>query len=444
MKSGRETNWKRQYKLRHNWSRGACNVRETEIAERPSNPPLLVRFHNGVIVTVDSSAGLRAWSMKGELKLIAATTLPCNEAGNFAAPTSLSIDTSNGKTQDFEIAIGFADARFSVYQLLREERSLVHRFTHSPSSAGAILAIAYALPYILTISEIQILSLYHFNEKVDIKDDEPRNIVPRLLSSLKSHTAWPPLSLAIRSSSTNVFASIVYSMPTYLSGWSVGLQEFRLKSDGSILESRLASGLNQGFTALPALKSAHLNARKASPSQRTEDLGTSLPLTQPTSLSYTHPYLLAAHPDNTLTLYMVTSNSEELSIGAGHKLWGHTSSVSGAHVSDRGKAVSVSTHGNELRVWELEGGIFSTASKRRIATGEACVHVRPERNVKKRDTPNKSAKTKSHGSYLKSMEELDSEEVAVSKGWVAFDEENVILLREKGQGAQTLVVYDFT
>jgi hypothetical protein len=32
----------------------------------------------------------------------------------------------------------------------------------------------------------------------------------------------------------------------------------------------------------------------------------------------------------------------------------------------------------------------------------------------------------------------------VSRGWVGFDEQNVIVLREKSEGSQALVVYDFT
>ena len=33
---------------------------------------------------------------------------------------------------------------------------------------------------------------------------------------------------------------------------------------------------------------------------------------------------------------------------------------------------------------------------------------------------------------------------SVSRGWVGFDEQNVIVLREKSEGSQALVVYDFT
>lgn len=55
---GRETNWKRQYKLRHNWARGACEVKEIEIAERGNVPNILVRLAGGVVITVGEMEGL--------------------------------------------------------------------------------------------------------------------------------------------------------------------------------------------------------------------------------------------------------------------------------------------------------------------------------------------------------------------------------------------------
>lgn len=169
---------------------------------------------------------------------------------------------------------------------------------------------------------------------------------------------------------------------------------------------------------------------------------------KPTSLSYTHPYLLVSHPDNTLTLYLVTSTAESLSISAGSRLWGHTSSVSGAHVGGRGKAVSISRRGDELRVWELEGGFASAAAKRRLTTGALSVQVRPE----KRSTAEASQ------AGLDLVKNVDSErpspsqdlsgdsscELMLTRGWIGFDEENVVVLKEQSQGRQALVVYDFT
>lgn len=448
VKGGKATNWKKHYKLRHNWLKGSCKVSQTQVAEQPSIPPLLVRMYGSVVVTVDSDSGLSAWSMMGEHTHLMSVALTPNESphGDFFAPTSMAIDSSNSTADLISIAIGFKDGRFSIYQLIIHKRSIIHKYTHGPSSNAMLSAIAYAWPYLLTMTELQVLSLYRFNPNVDYQLANDGIGVPYLLSSLKSHTAWPPLSLTIRISNKNILASIAYAMPTYLAGWSVGLQELRLTPDGNVQESRLASALSQGFVPLIPTEPSSSPESKAPLSRGIEhDQSIIAASSKPATLSYNHPYLLAAHPDNTLTLYMVTSNAHNLMIGSGDRLWGHTSSVSGAYVDDRGKAVSVSAYGNELRIWELEGGVSSNGSKRRIATGAASVQVRPEEIVLGNEDlhqaqPNEIVRSTRSGLACG----MGIEESPTTKGWVAFDEEKVVVLRETTQGAQALVVYDFT
>ena len=123
-------------------------------------------------------------------------------------------------------------------------------------------------------------------------------------------------------------------------------------------------------------------------------------------------------------------------------MWGHTSSVSGAHVGMRGKAVSVSRLGDELRVWDLEGGIVSAAAKRRFLNGELSVRVQPARlndDIEDDDVVD----TKSHQT-LRFALERGYDDSTVNRGWIGFDEQHVVVLREKGAGSQALVVYDFT
>ena len=420
-------------------------MRETQIAERPSVPPLLVRLTEGIVITTDSTTGLRAWQMKDEQQLLATVLLAPddNSDGTSFLPTSLAIDSTNSTPNRVDVAVGFADGKFSIYQLFAKEKKFAHLYTHAPSSNGQISAIAYAVPYLLTMTEAQLLSLYRFNSSGNDKLGHAKLISPSLISSLKSHTAWPPLSLTIRTSSTSILASIAYAMPTFLAGWAVGLQEIRLTSRGSVLESRLACAANEGFAPLaPQQQPSPPDSRTPSPIRSGSSLAI---LAKPTTLSYTHPYLLAAHSDNTLTLYMVTSNTHQLSIGTGSRLWGHTSSVSGAYVGDRGKAVSVSTQGNELRVWELEGGVSSNSSRRRVAAGAASVQVRPEKMGIERDSPEDERNGfVAFGTRSGASQGLGAQDVATTKGWVAFDEEKVVVLHEKTQGAQTLVVYDFS
>lgn len=494
VRRGSATNWKRQYKLRHNWSRGSAIVSETQLAEQPSQPPLLLRLYDDIIVTADPVAGLRAWALKGNDRLIATAPLHTDNEGRSAGPTSLSIDGTQTRNDRVNISIGYDDGSFAIYTLRQNEKRFAYRYVHAPSRNGAIHAIAYASPYLLTMTGAPLLSLYRFghepddissnlesiSERVDNidsvsaqeteksgegfpttsqenldgsgvneeVDDDAKIRPPTLVSSLRSQTAYPPISLAIRASSSSIVATIAYAMPTWTSGWSVGLQEIRIAPGGAIIDSRMASAATRGFLSPPPNPLLRTPVHNYSTVTLDQQVVTGVRMalgSKPTSLSYNHPYLLSAHPDNTLTLYMVTSNTEELSIGVGNRLWGHTSSVSGAHVGDRGRAVSVSAMGNELRVWELEGGISSSTSRRRAAAGEASVRVRPERS-------NATIETKSEnelraqvgavtGPSLARDQALDDS--TVTHGWVAFDEEKVVLLREKMLGTQALVVYDF-
>ena len=376
------------------------------------------------MVVADAITGLRAWSLKGDDPLVASAQLEASK------PTSLAIDDTASSSDDFEIAIGFEDGSFELYKLGKVKRKLTLQYQHAGSRNGAIHAIAYASPYLVTMTGEPALSLYRFGSGAE-RNDRRSTVAPVLLSSLRSHTAYPPTALALRISPTAIIASIAYAVPTWTFGWSVGLQELRLSQEGGIMESRMAAAPNQNLLGRPMRLGIY------SPTEA--DLSSST-LPKPTSISYNHPYLLSAHADNTLTLYMVTSTTDELRLGRGNRLWGHTSSVSGAHIGDRGKAVSVSTRGNELRVWELEGGLSSSSARRRAAAGEASVQVHPEKPESK------------HQPGVKSHHELrtslglghDHADKNVTKGWVAFDEEKVVLLKEKLKGAQALVVYDFS
>jgi hypothetical protein len=143
----------------------------------------------------------------------------------------------------------------------------------------------------------------------------------------------------------------------------------------------------------------------------------------------------------------VSSTADALKISPGNRLWGHTSSVSGAHVGGRGKAVSVSTRGDELRVWELEGGFASASARRRLAAGELSVQLRPEKTSP--PTKDDEILTLDHKARMNTglglaLEDRGIDETSMTRGFVGFDDDKVVVLRERHAGNQTLVVYDFT
>lgn len=131
----------------------------------------------------------------------------------------------------------------------------------------------------------------------------------------------------------------------------------------------------------------------------------------------------------------------------------------------RGKAVSVSRLGDELRVWDLEGGGLGVKRRDRereratgaTGAGSVSVRVQPQPRALKAVSPSEddeegedfiasdaysSAMTRGEG-LKEALSRCLDDEPAVSRGWVGFDDRNVVVLREKAEGKQTLVVYDF-
>jgi hypothetical protein len=443
IKRGGRTHWKRQYKLRHNWTIGICAVNEIQVAEQAPVPPVIVQMHDGIIYMASLDDGLRAWSAKSDRKLLAQKHF---EEKQCAPPTSLAVDAASSDAKLSRVVIGFEDGSFAIFSLDNVASEFTHTYSHEPSINGVVSSVAVSWPYIVTMTATQLLSLY---KSPNIAGSLPGP--PRLLHSLQSHTVWPPLTTSLRLTSGSVVVSIAYAIPTYLSGWTVGVQEVKLSEAGDLLESRISSAIDQhyrplAFTTRPM--TTHLT-----PASGGLTTSTTLELrhihSKPTSLSYTHPYLLVSHPDNTLTLYLVSSTAESLSISAGSRLWGHTSSVSGAHVGGRGKAVSVSKRGDELRVWELEGGFGSLSARKRLAVGDLSVRVRPETTkVASSDATQAGLDLVNRPSFTRTSptddRDSDPDELTLIRGWIAFDEENVVVLKEQSQGRQALVVYDFT
>ncbi|KAI1379264.1 hypothetical protein F4677DRAFT_411106 [Hypoxylon crocopeplum] len=470
----RSRDWKRQYKLRHNWSKGKCAVeelplgRDPTISETSPSRKMLVKVSEGIAVTADVATGLRAWDLKTK-QLLAQISL--GEVDLDAVPSCITIDDQMHQDQTLEIVVGFTDGSFGIWKLDTRERRILRRYRHEKSSSGELVGIAFSYPYLLTATKSVLISLYTFDgppktgrsttlesdretpdsETVrgsesetmheDTEDERrSRRLKPRiqenagrlltrspyLLTSLKSHTSRAPLALSIRKTAGSIVASIAYTFST-LQGWSLGIQDLHLRPSTSrskptpdITTTRLAytlpvRGSPSRIPSPPTSPSRHISI---SPSSYEGDND----LDGPINLCYTHPYLLATLPDNTLVLYLCTSNATSLSISPGIRLWGHTSGISDAEITGRGKAVSVSCRGEEIRVWELEGR----------AHGKS-IEVRPT-----------TSPIATGRGEIKDLSDIDT---AVQwddkRNWVGFDDEMVIVLKES-KGRESLMVYDFT
>ncbi|RDA94925.1 hypothetical protein CP533_0177 [Ophiocordyceps camponoti-saundersi (nom. inval.)] len=322
--------WKKQYMLRHNWSKGQCVTSQLLIrdANLPSSTQLpaspkwqtLVKVVDGLAVTADARAGLRAWNLRTR-SLIAKIDL---DGPLYLHPTCLVLDDQQlEKSALLDISAGFHRGTFAVWRLDIRQRKLVPLYCQESGDCDPLVAIAYQHPYILTMSSSSSLCLWAF-DSIDKDDDSGRSAdalqlgSPRQLTSLKSHSQHMPVTLSIRNTATAVVASLVYT--------------------------------------------SH-------------------------SLDGTH-------------------------------LWGHTSGIADAEITQRGKAVSVSSRGEEMRVWDLEGR-FDAAS----------IEVRPR-------------KPTGEGQEPEIATSLDADYSSMKK-WVGFDDEMIVVLKEEKNGEQNLVIHDF-
>ncbi|KAK9492208.1 hypothetical protein V1508DRAFT_419610 [Lipomyces doorenjongii] len=434
----RDSEWKSLYKLRYNWHKGRCSIGTIDVSSLPSDKRdanlggrleqnMIVRFRGRSIFTVDSDFGLRAWDARGGLN--ASVALPrtyVDEGGRevaYGAPSALYIHTQEniaGSGQsELTIIVGFTCGGFALYTTRDDKyRSFDLRYTHSPAShQDSVTAIVYEYPFLVTLSRDQRVNIYRF-QRTDDHNENKFLADATLVSSLKSQTIHGPISLSMRKSaqSERVFATIAYSHPFLASGWTVAIQEIELDPERGLVNLRAASSLPKESPIIGSPRS--LRSRKAhSPALFELDFGFNKTLSPPTSLSYSHPFLLSSHTDNTLISYLVKSTNLELTISEGKRLWGHTSGVAQVEVKDRGKAVSISSNGCEIRVWDLESYPLG------------------------RDDSVESVKLRIGEDNLSTLAE-GVEGFRLGK-FFGFDDEKVVVEQEKSQG-RTIMLYDFT
>ncbi|QPG93476.1 hypothetical protein C2857_000092 [Epichloe festucae Fl1] len=436
--------WKKQYKLRHNWARGRCAVEEVQVRQVRQvrhverDAPVaewqtLVKVVEGLAVTVDGASGLRAWDLKTR-RLIAHTNLATEKESS--QPSCLAADDALLNSMGMlDAAVGFEDGTFGIWRLDIEKARTCLLYRHAKGYFGELVAITYGHTYLLTASRLGFISLFSFGdteeESSTTSSDEEKQAIasavlaqPHLLTSLKSHSTRPPLALSIRRTTASVVASIAYTFDA-VGGWSIGIQDLDIKPSGAsqpdIVTSRVAYTLptQTRRSATPSPPSSPPNTRSRPPTQPPggqED--------GPIRLCYSHPYLLATLPDNTLVLHLCTSTASSLSISPGIRLWGHTSGISDAEITPRGKAVSVSTRGGEIRVWELEGRV-----------GGSSVELRPRQSA---GDPDRRVSARGDGTPRLTSGAEDR------KNCVGFDDEMVVVLKEARDGRESLMVYDFT
>lgn len=416
---GRQTDWKKRYKLSLNWSKGRCDIRTTQVSMVTAVPSPLVRMYKDLLITAQRTKGLEIWSASAEQELLLSKPWDVgvdndeHDLGQDLIPTALTVDSVEAQPDILHIAVAFTRSLLTIYKYNVKRRTLdtVRRWSSPGIGAANMIAMIDRFLVLLYSGSIELHDLQLLAQEQVSTQLQP---FPPPLASLRSHIPGGPMALNVRLIKTSVCVSFASVEPSIYHGWVAGMQETTWASDGTLLSCRRASSPQTGIDRDPF----------------------ALPVTDalPTSLSYNHPYLLTAHADNTLTLFLVSSNGNEIRIGEGQRLWGHASSVAGALVNSRGKAISVTSKGGELRVWDLEGGGESMVMKKRQLAGDLSVRIAAESVL----VGNPKAPSQVQGTP-------PSIQYPVRTGeWVDFDDEKVVVLRGQPEGSHDLVVYDFT
>ena len=446
--------WKQLFKLRHNWHKGRCAISELDMSNAPSphcdqhDPPQmsfwgelqpslfgpLVQFDGKVFITADKDAGLRAWDIgqivNGKRKLIGSRRFQGFEQGwKLGEPTALAIDNSDGV---INVIIGYGSGGAMILQLNPTNGSpetdfgFAVRFILPPNrDPTRLLHLAYSHPFLVTLDENYCLHAYIF-------DSNSLHLeAPRPLATLHAQALKGPCNLTLRRPKSNsehtMTASIAYSMPILHGSWSVGIQDVVLdpKSDDGIARTRIGTCIPPTFNLniLPDQSPLQVHSM-------------SVPSASPTSISYSHPYLLTSHRDNTLTLYLARSSDKEITIGQPRRLWGHTTGVARAGVAGRGRAVSVSQIGGEVRVWELESIAAAVSRSEAQADNDAVVGI-----VESVRLENASAAFRARKELY-----LDSTPTKMPSTveWIGFDDEKVLVVTSDRERDKNVTLYDFT
>ena len=444
--------WKQLFKLRYNWHKGRCAVSEIDISNSPvrripheathqasfwneptiSASPPLVQFNGKIFVAADKDAGLRAWDIgkmeNGKRKLVGCRQFQNYEQGwRLGEPTALGID-GGGETTD--VVVGFNTGGAMILQFSPTDGNegnnfgFTVRFILPPALVPEkIMHVTYSHPYLLTLDAKYYLRAYFF-DSTSLELDPPRS-----LATLQAQALYGPCNLTLRKQKTpgTVTASIAYSMPLFHGGWSVGIQEVILdiSSPTGIAQTRIG-------TCIPSTYQLAIQ-----PDQPPSHIKSSMvPVASPSSISYSHPYLLTSHRDNTLTLYLARSTDKEITIGQPRRLWGHTTGVARAGVAGQGRAVSVSQVGGEVRVWELENIAASVSKADSGVEDETVVGIIESVRVENASSPLRVGKEL----YLDNI----PSRTPMAVEWIGFDDEKVLVVTRDEERDKNVTLYDFT
>jgi hypothetical protein len=419
------TDWKWQYRIKNNWHRGTCNVQPLEVSQPPT-AAVIIRIHDGYVFEAGAN-GLRAWgNARAGVSVISEAFATYSE--HSPLPTAMTIDASH---EVLRLGVGFSDSSFRCYEFSKTTGFVQYGVQYFLDHLEPVSALKMSFPFVFAHVGRTNFILKRFDSSASIGSKVWKELA--WLQTGRQHECPP--SLALRRVGKEIAASVAYTSELVGgTNWCLGIQEIRISGspDADVTYDTgpipVLDSVVQSVESSGALHLQHRTLEAWTPEFPMHPAVDS----RPKALSYSHPYLLAALPDNTLMVYLVTSTSNKLSLSDGSRLWGHTSGVSGVAINARGKAVTTSTKGGEIRVWDLEG------LARGITHGKTSTPLVPTQQSSTVPCPVSSRFPESDA-----KSKFSHEQIAFIRSWIAFDDEQVLVLGE-GENERTLSRYDFT
>ncbi|KAI9493929.1 hypothetical protein BDB00DRAFT_821274 [Zychaea mexicana] len=350
--------WKSMYKTNHNWRSGKCRLTCVDVGgeqeksvttDSVSNVRSYVQFAHDILYIAYTTVPLiEIWHIKNSRHPVmlrqletTTTTTTTTPVSNIEQISCLKLDTSTLGLH--RLVVGYVGGGLSVWEINwtdsgRCSASEVAVYTPKVTRMGRIVSIGVSYPMLLTCSSDMRLSAFCLDSSSRTRGKVTAQA--RLVYELQSHIQWSPISVELDKldhTENRWRAMICFGMPVGLNTYSVGIQEVILSTD-TLISSRHCAALSQEDLFFASPLSSHTLPECSQ---------------QPiTAISYSEPYLITAHANNTIKQYYVRFSEKKMELIYAQTLYGHTSKVSALALdASIGRLVSGDRFG--LKVWDI-------------------------------------------------------------------------------------------
>ncbi|KAG2236764.1 hypothetical protein INT48_006948 [Thamnidium elegans] len=331
--------WKAKYRVHHNWLLGNCYINDIENTFDIKDNTLLDHhqlqfFHDIIFIAQSNSSVINVWKYVENKTTLEFSLESTESRGNNGYITFLKFTEGSNSS----LVAGYSNGGFTVWDISGscfKELSIKESINYRPSDItinDKITAIAMEYPMIVICTESMTLSVFYVNKhrSLDMVHCLHNPIdCSSIVINIKKRI--PKTNEKRQSNCKEDVWQAIVCFGMFGGGGlaaSVGIQELNL-SRNRLLSSRYGYALDYAFSNDTAASSEQI-----------------------TAMAYAPPFLITAHPNNTMKQYIVRVNDHELDISFKRKLYGHTFKVDVLAI-DAARRKLVSGDRSGIRVWDL-------------------------------------------------------------------------------------------